>query len=188
MRDRPIEDSRNNQTQMTAHSPDFDQNHFRSALGRFATGVTIVTTETADGKPWGLTVSSFNAVSLEPPMILWSLSQNATALPHFLNARRYVVHVLSAGQLNLAKRFSKGMQEDRFRDVPLKRSPHGAPMLADPDTAAWFECWNHAQHPAGDHTIFIGQVERCARRYSQPLVYHAGDFDLTPSIEPIADH
>lgn len=173
---------------MTAHAPDFDQPYFRSVLGRFATGVTIVTTETADGRPWGLTVSSFNAVSLEPPMVLWSLSQTASALPHFLAAERYVVHVLSASQLHLAKRFSRGRQEERFLDLPLKRSAHGVPMLADTDTAAWFECWNHDQHEAGDHTIFIGQVEHCGRRYSQPLVYHAGDFDLTPSIEPIPGH
>lgn len=173
---------------MTAHSPDFDQRSFRLALGRFATGVTIVTTETADGKPWGLTVSSFNAVSLEPPMVLWSLSNTASALPHFLQAERYVIHVLSASQLALAKRFAAGRQEDRFRDLPLQRSPHGSPMLADPHTAAWFECWNLTQHPAGDHTVFIGQVERCERGDSMPLVYHAGDFDLTPSIESMPDH
>jgi flavin reductase (DIM6/NTAB) family NADH-FMN oxidoreductase RutF len=173
---------------MTPHPPDFDQSYFRSVLGRFATGVTIITTETADGRPWGLTVSSFNAVSLEPPMILWSLSQSSSAMAHFLTAPRYVVHVLSASQLHLAKRFATGSQEDRFRDVALKRSPHGAPMLADPDTAAWLECCNYARHRAGDHTIFIGQVERCGRRFSQPLVYHAGDFDLTPSIEPITGH
>jgi len=173
---------------MTAQPPDFDQRYFRSALGRFTTGVTIVTAETADGQPWGLTVSSFNSVSLEPPMVLWSLSNTASALPHFLKAPRYVIHVLSASQLHLAKRFAKGRQEERFLDLPLKRSAHGVPMLADGDTAAWFECWNQMQHPAGDHTIFIGQVERCERRYSQPLVYHAGDFDLTPSIEPIPGH
>ncbi len=173
---------------MTAHTPDFDQRFFRSALGRFATGVTIVTTQTADGRPWGLTVSSFNAVSLDPPMVLWSLSNTASALPHFLHAERYVIHVLAASQLPLAKRFAYGRQEERFQDVALKRSPHGIPMLADSDTAAWFECWNHARHPAGDHTLFIGQVERCDRRYTQPLVYHAGDFDLTPSIEPMPGH
>ncbi len=173
---------------MKPSPPDFDQRYFRSALGRFATGVTIVTTETADGRPWGLTVSSFNSVSLSPPMVLWSLSKEASALPHFLAAPRYVIHVLSASQLHLAKRFAKGTQEERFNGLKLKRSPNGALMLADPDTAAWFECFNHAQHPAGDHTIFVGQVERCERRYSQPLVYHAGDFDLTPSIEPISGH
>src|SRR5690554_6035262 len=110
---------------MTAIPPDFDQRFFRSALGRFATGVTIVTTQTADGRPWGLTVSSFNAVSLDPPMVLWSLSNTASALPHFLHAERYVIHVLAASQLPLAKRFAYGRQEERFQDVALKRSPHG---------------------------------------------------------------
>lgn len=176
------------ESDMNLQPPDFDQRYFRSALGRFATGVTIVTTETADGRPWGLTVSSFNAVSLEPPMVLWSLSQTASALPHFMQAKRYVIHVLSASQLHLARRFSMGTQEERFRDLALARSPHGVPMLADTDTAAWFECYNEARHRAGDHTIFVGQVERCERRYGQPLVYHAGDFDLTPSIEPIPDN
>lgn len=173
---------------MTVQSPDFDQRFFRSALGRFATGVTIITTETADGRPWGLTVSSFNTVSLEPPMVLWSLSNAASALPHFLQAERYVIHVLAASQLPLARRFATGRQEERFRDLALTRSPHGVPMLASTDTAAWFQCWNHAHYLAGDHTLFIGQVERCDRRYSQPLVYHAGDFDLTPSIEPLSGH
>lgn len=121
-------------------------------------------------------------------MVLWSLAQRASALPHFLAAPRYVIHVLSASQLHLAKRFSKGSQDERFEGLQVKRSENGVPMLADPDTAAWFECFNHAQHPAGDHTIFVGQVERCGRRASQPLVYHAGDFDLTPSIEPISGH
>src|SRR5690606_38718514 len=133
---------------------------------------------------WGLTVSSFNAVSLDPPMVLWSLAQAASALPHFLQTQRYVIHVLSASQLALAKRFSMGRQEARFQGLPLKRSPHGVAMLADNDTAAWFECYDHAQDRAGDHTVFIGQVERCSRRFGQPLVYHAGDFDLRPSIEP----
>jgi len=170
---------------MTPKDPDFDTAYFRSALGRFATGVTIVTTETADGRPWGLTVSSFNAVSLNPPMVLWSLAHTASALPHFLRTDRYVVHVLAASQLALAKRFSYGSQEDRFAGLALERSPSGVPMLADDETAAWFECFNEARHPAGDHTIFIGRVERCLRRYTQPLVYHAGDFDLTPSIDPM---
>src|SRR5690554_1537523 len=132
---------------MTASSPDFDQRYFRSALGRFATGVTIITTHTADGRPWGLTVSSFNAVSLDPPMVLWSPSNTASALPHFPAAERYVIHVLAASQLQLAKRFSMGTQDERFRDVPLKTSPHGSPMFAAEDTAAWFECYNHARHP-----------------------------------------
>jgi flavin reductase (DIM6/NTAB) family NADH-FMN oxidoreductase RutF len=174
---------------MTATPPDFDSRYFRSALGRFATGVTVVTTEAGpERSPVGLTISSFNSVSLEPPMVLWTLSNTASSLPHFLQARRYVVHVLAAPQLPLAKRFSKGAQSERFKGLPLARAPGGTLMLDAPDCAAWFECYNLTQHAAGDHTIFIGQVERCHRSFSQPLVYHAGDFDLTPSTEPLSSN
>lgn len=172
---------------MTATPADFDARFFRSALGRFATGVTVVTTETApDARPLGLTISSFNSVSLEPPMILWSLTKAASSLPHYLAARRYVVHVLASTQLQLAKRFAHGPQSERFRNVALSRAPAGTLMLDEPDCAAWFECYNLTQHEAGDHIIFIGQVEHCHRNFNQPLVYHAGDFDLTPSTEPLS--
>jgi len=173
---------------MGATPPDFDSRFFRSALGRFATGVTVVTTENeSDGSPLGLTISSFNSVSLNPPMVLWSLSKSASSLPHFLNSKRYVIHVLAASQLSLAKRFAQGPQTARFAGLALTRAPGGTLMLDDPDCAAWFECYNLTQHEAGDHLIFIGQVERCDRNFSQPLVYHAGDFDLTPSTEPLSD-
>lgn len=166
---------------------DFDEGYFRSALGRFATGVTIVTAQ-ADGAqaPVGLTISSFNSVSLHPPMVLWSLSNQSSSLPHILAARRYVIHVLSASQLHLAKRFAFGPQTARFEGQAITHTAAGTPMLHDPDCAAWFECFNVAQHQAGDHTVFIGQVERCHRNFHQPLVYHAGDFDLTPSTEPLS--
>lgn len=173
---------------MSAIPPDFDSGFFRSALGRFATGVTVATTESvSDGGPVGLTISSFNSVSLDPPMVLWSLSKAASSLPHFLKARRYVIHVLAAAQLPLAKRFAHGPQAARFAGLALTRAPGGSLMLDDPECAAWFECYNLTQHEAGDHLIFIGQVERCHRIFSQPLVYHAGDFDLTPSTEPLSD-
>lgn len=173
---------------MTARPPDFDADFFRSALGRFATGVTIITTETQDGqRPVGLTISSFNSVSLEPPIVLWSLSKAASSLRHFLSAPRYVVHVLAAPQLHLAKRFAYGTQTDRFKGLALTRAPGGTLMLDDPECAAWFECHNLTQHEAGDHLVFIGQVERCHRNFGQPLVYHAGDFDLTPSTEPLSN-
>jgi len=173
---------------MTAKPSDFDAAFFRSALGRFATGVTVVTTQNhATGSPVGLTVSSFNSVSLDPPLVLWTLSRQSSSLPHFLRAERYVVHVLSAQQLKLARRFASGPQQDRFAGLALTRAPGGATMLDDADCAAWFECYNLSQHEAGDHLIFIGQVERCDRSFHQPLVYHAGDFDLTPSHEPLSD-
>lgn len=167
--------------------PDFDSLFFRSALGRFATGVTVITTEDKlEHKPWGLTISSFNSVSLEPPMVLWSLSRKASSLLHFQQSERYVVHVLAASQLSLAKRFAYGSQAHRFDGLALKRAPGGTLMLDDTECAAWFECYNLAQHVAGDHMIFVGQVERCHRNFNQPLVYHAGDFDLTPSTEPLS--
>ncbi|MDX3895373.1 MULTISPECIES: flavin reductase family protein [Pusillimonas] len=172
---------------MTAHAPDFDAAFFRSALGRFATGVTIVTTQGHDTpQPVGLTISSFNSVSLDPPLVLWTLSKKAASLVHFERTERYVIHVLSAQQLPLARRFASGPQEARFDGIALTRSPNGAVMLDDPDCAAWFECYNLCRHEAGDHFIFIGQVERCERSFHQPLVYHAGDFDLTPSHEPLS--
>lgn len=174
---------------MTAHTPDFDAAYFRSALGRFATGVTIVTAQGHDdGQPIGLTISSFNSVSLDPPLVLWTLSKKSASLAHFEKTERYVVHVLSAQQLHLARKFAGGPQEDRFNGVALTRSPNGALMLDDADCAAWFECYNLCRHEAGDHVIFIGQVERCQRSFHQPLVYHAGDFDLTPSHEPLSGH
>lgn len=168
-----------------ARAPDFDSRYFRSALGRFATGVTIITTQDTEGHPVGLTISSFNSVSLEPPMILWSLAKKASSLTTFLSVDRYVVHVLSASQLHLAKRFAYGSQAERFAQVQTCHSPAGTLMLSDTDVTARFECFNLAQHEAGDHYVFIGQVEHCERQFHQPLVYHAGDFDLTPSIEPI---
>ena len=166
---------------MTIEPADFDAAYFRSALGRFATGVTVITTASPDTQtPVGLTISSFNSVSLNPPMILWTLSRTAASLDAFIHSERYVVHVLAAQQLDLARRFATGPQADRFAGQTLAQAPGGTLMLDDQRCAAWFECYNHSRHQAGDHIIFIGQVERCHRRFVQPLVYHAGDFDLTP--------
>lgn len=170
---------------MTAAASNFDSVYFRSALGRFPTGVTIITTaDPASGHPIGLTVSSFNSVSLEPPMVLWSLSKTSYSQPYFQKASRYVIHILSARQRELVMRFAQGPQADRFKDIPMTRAPSGTPMLDDQHSAAWFECLNTAQHEAGDHVIFVGRVESCFRNHYPPLIYHAGDFDLTP--DPIA--
>lgn len=167
-------------------SPDFDSSYFRSALGRFATGVTVVTAQDTSGQALGLTISSFNSVSLDPPMIVWSLAKKASSLKAFMAASRYVVHVLSASQLHLAKRFAYGSQPERFAGSTTTQAPGGTLMLNNPDVAAWFECFNLTWHEAGDHYVFIGQVEHCHRQFLQPLIYHAGDFDLTPATEPLA--
>jgi len=164
---------------ISAISPDFDANAFRTALGRFATGVTILTTRAPNGAPVGLTVSSFNAVSLAPPLILWSLSRASGSLAAFETCQRYVVNVLAADQVKLARRFAAGDAAQRFADVPVCDVPNGALRLAAPG-AAWFACYNRSRYVEGDHVIFVGEVEHCSHSKAPPLVYHAGDFDLTP--------
>lgn len=158
----------------------FDARFFRTALGRFATGVTVVTTAAPDGTPIGLTVSSFNSVSLEPPLVLWSLSLRSSSLAVFEHCERYVVNVLSAGQIALARRFATGDTRERFNGLPPRQAPGGTPML-DEHCAAWFECRNRSRYLEGDHLIMVGEVERCGHSAEAPLVFHAGGFELTPA-------
>ncbi|CAM4061120.1 flavin reductase family protein [Bordetella muralis] len=165
---------------MSHTPPSFDARFFRTALGRFATGVTVVTTAAPDGAPIGLTVSSFNSVSLDPPLILWSLSRRSSSLEVFEQCERYVVNVLSAGQIALARRFATGNTRERFDGLPRSQAPGGTPML-DEYCAAWFECRNRSQYVEGDHIIMVGEVERCGHTAEAPLVFHAGGFDLTPA-------
>lgn len=165
---------------MPASSPDFDAAFFRTALGRFATGVTVVTAIGENGAPIGLTVSSFNSVSLNPPLILWSLSRSSSSLAAFEKCERYVVNVLSSEQIALARRFASAKTPDRFAGVPHRLTPNGTPMLAD-HCAAWFECHNRSRYVEGDHIIMVGEVEHCGHSGDSPLVFHAGGFDLTPA-------
>ncbi|KOF52603.1 MULTISPECIES: flavin reductase family protein [unclassified Achromobacter] len=165
---------------MPASTPDFDSAFFRTALGRYATGVTVVTTADLEGRPIGLTVSSFNSVSLNPPLILWSLSRGSSSLAAFQQCERYVVNVLSAEQIALARRFATGKTPERYAGLPVHYAPGGTPML-DPHCAAWFECHNRSRYEEGDHLIMVGEVERCGHSGEPPLVFHAGGFDLTPA-------
>ena len=171
----------------TAAPADFPDRYFRSALGRFPSGVTIVTAEHPETHaPLGMTISSFSSVSLQPPMVLWALTQGAISRPILLSLDRYVIHVLSASQIHLARRFARGSHSERFAGLALARAPNGTLMLEDPRCAAWFECHNSQHHDAGDHTIFVGQVEHCHYQPKAPLIYHAGDFELTPASEPLS--
>lgn len=163
----------------SASVPGFDARYFRNALGRFATGVTVVSAATPDGTPVGLTVSSFNSVSLNPPLVLWSLSLASSSLALFRQCERYVVNVLSAEQIALARRFATGKSHERFAGLAACHAPRGTPMLAD--CAAWFECGNRSQYAEGDHLIMVGEVLHCGHSDAAPLVFHAGGFDLTPA-------
>ncbi|GAB2742084.1 flavin reductase family protein [Melaminivora jejuensis] len=158
----------------TARPADFSANQFRDALGMFATGVTIVTALDATRRPVGMTASSFNSVSLNPPLVLWSLAHKTTTLAAFARGRHYAIHVLAVEQRELAERFAmRGL--DRFAGVDWQPNADGVPILAG--AAAVFECFNRSQYDEGDHTILIGQVERCRHREgSSPLLYHGGMF------------
>ncbi|WP_296942321.1 flavin reductase family protein [uncultured Massilia sp.] len=154
----------------------FDSAHFRQALSQFATGVTVITTRLADGSFRGLTASSFNSVSLEPPLVLWSLSNAANSLPIFSGNSHYVINVLSAGQEDLARRFSR-RGEDPFAGTGYTLSRTGQPILEG--AAAWFECHNRSRYPEGDHVIFVGEVEDCAADPQAALLFHGGRFGTT---------
>jgi flavin reductase (DIM6/NTAB) family NADH-FMN oxidoreductase RutF len=156
----------------------FDSAHFRQALSQFATGVTVITTRLADGTFRGLTASSFNSVSLEPPLVLWSLSNGANSLPIFTGNSHYVINILSAGQEELARRFSR-RGENPFDSVEYTLSRTGQPILAG--VTAWFECHNRSRYPEGDHVIFVGEVEECAVDAQPGLLFHGGRFGTTGS-------
>jgi len=153
--------------------PEFDSSHFRNALAQFATGVTVITTCLPDGKFLGLTASSFNSVSLDPPLVLWSLAESASSMPVFSGNSHYVINVLAADQAVLAQRFAMRV-ENRFEGVDFVLSHTGLPILKG--VTAWFECHNRSRYPEGDHVIFVGEVERCDVSPRPALVFHGGKF------------
>jgi flavin reductase (DIM6/NTAB) family NADH-FMN oxidoreductase RutF len=159
---------------LNARPPVFSKTEFRTALGMFATGVTIVTARTADGTLVGLTANSFNSVSMSPPLVLWSLSQSAASMPAFAAGSHYAINILSADQQELAQQFAaKGI--DRFAGVSYQLGLAGAPLIDG--AAATFECFNRSRYEEGDHVIFVGEVEHCAHRTgTSPLLYHGGKF------------
>jgi flavin reductase (DIM6/NTAB) family NADH-FMN oxidoreductase RutF len=157
-----------------AQAPSFSVDDFRSALGMFATGVTIVTARDANGMRVGLTANSFNSVSLAPPLVLWSLSRHAGSMPAFTRGSHYAINILAAEQRELAERFAS-KEPDRFAGVPFREGAAGALILEG--AAAVFECFNRSQYEEGDHIIFVGEVERCTRREgAQPLIFHGGRY------------
>ncbi|MES3023721.1 MAG: flavin reductase family protein [Pseudomonadota bacterium] len=159
-----------------AQAREFDSLQFRQALSQFATGVTVITTRLADGTFRGLTASSFNSVSLDPPLVLWSLGGGANSLPIFSGNSHYVINVLGADQAELAKRFSR-RSDNPFEGVAYTLSRTGQPILAG--ASAWFECHNRSRYPEGDHVIFVGEVEECAAQPQASLIFHRGQFGST---------
>ena len=150
-----------------------DGREFRRALGCFATGVTVVSTVAADGAYAGLTVSSFNALSLNPPLVLWSLGVASTLRRDFEAASHFAVNVLADGQIALSRRFASRAAHT-FAKLDVRSGAGGAPLL--PDCAAWFECRTVSRATRGDHLLFIGEVERFASTTRKPLLFLHGHY------------
>ena len=147
---------------------------FRAALGMFATGVTVVTARAANGQLVGLTANSFNSVSLDPPLVLWSLSGRSASLAVLRAGTHYAINVLAADQLEVAQRFAAPVR-DRWAGVAWQPGQAGAPLIEG--AAARFECFNRSRYEEGDHVIFVGQVEHCDHRAgAAPLLFHGGRY------------
>lgn len=146
---------------------------YRRALAQFATGVTVVTTRAADGTPVGLTVNSFNSVSLEPPLVLWSLALKANSLPAFEQCGHYAVNVLSDQQLSVATRFAT-RGADRFGLADWHAGPFQLPVLDD--CVATLVATNRSRYREGDHMILVGEVVQYDAPGGVPLVFHDGRY------------
>lgn len=150
-----------------------DRRNLRNALGMFATGVTVITTRRADGSCVGFTANSFSSVSLEPPLILFSLGSHSPSLPDFLASSHFAINILSENQQELSRRFATS-SPDKFADLEWQAGRDGVPLL--PGCCAWFECANEMRHSGGDHVIFIGRVLAYAREEQAPLLFHGGQY------------
>jgi 3-hydroxy-9,10-secoandrosta-1,3,5(10)-triene-9,17-dione monooxygenase reductase component len=152
-----------------------DTRSLRNALGAFATGVTIVTTRRADGGDVGLTANSFSSVSLDPPMILWSLARTSSNIESFRAAGHFAVHILSADQDALSAQFAS-KTGDKFAGVEFHRGRDDIPLLRA--CAARFECRTAFQYEGGDHVIFVGEVLEFTHSEKPPLVFHGGRYGM----------
>ncbi len=153
-------------------APTLDTKTLRSALSQFATGVTIVTCDTDDG-PVGMTANSFNSVSLDPALVLWSISKTSRRYDYFVNANRFAIHVLGADQANLCMAFSKNAQAFDAA-AQWRTSDFGVPLIEN--CLSRFECESFALHDGGDHTIIIGKVYGLDTTSGRPLIFSQGGF------------
>jgi flavin reductase (DIM6/NTAB) family NADH-FMN oxidoreductase RutF len=160
-------------TELASGHSSIDPRDFRNALGTYATGVTIITAAGTDGKPYGLTCNSFASVSLNPPLVLWSLGMFSQGLSTFQNASHFAVNVLGASQQALAKKFATS-SEDKFAGVEWTSGLGNAPLLAG--SVANFQCRAVDRYYGGDHVIFLGAVEAYAYDRQEPLLFAHGGY------------
>lgn len=151
-----------------------DPDSFRSVVGRFASGITVVTTLDPAGRDVGMTVSAFASVSLHPPLISVCIDHSASMYDALLGAERFGVSILASDQEALSRRFAAVESSHRFDGIGYERGESGVVLLDE--ALAHIECARVAQHEAGDHTLFIGEVERATARDARPLLYYRGGY------------
>ena len=169
-----------------ANSAAFDPRAFRNALGSFPTGVAIITTVDPEGRPVGLTCNSFSSVSLEPPLVSWGLRLNSKSLEAFRQSGAFAINVLAEDQHELSARFASSSIADKFEGVAHVRGHGGLPLIEG--CVARFECDKFAEHVAGDHVLFLGQVVQFGHgRQEKSLVFYKGAYMmLTESLRELA--
>lgn len=161
---------------MTAHPLSFDPateepRAYRAALGRFGTGVTIITCATPDG-PLGITANSFASVSLDPPLVLWAPAKSSSRYPFYAAADHFAIHVVGADQVALCNGFARS--GDAFDQFDWETGAQGVPLLNG--CLSRFECTKTAEHDGGDHTIIVARVTRVTTQPGAPLMFFSGDY------------
>jgi flavin reductase (DIM6/NTAB) family NADH-FMN oxidoreductase RutF/DNA-binding IclR family transcriptional regulator len=156
--------------------PAFQSSELRNALGAFVTGVTVITTRDEHGKAHGVTANSFNSVSLDPPLILWSQSLNSKSLPAFRDGERFVVNILADDQVHISNRFATS-GDDKFNGIPYTEGMGGVPIIDG--SAAHLECTKVATYPGGDHVVYLGRVEKIFRAPRKSLAFGEGKYMVT---------
>ena len=163
-------------------STDLHPKSLRNVLGSYPTGVAIVATRTADGRRIGLTINSFASLSLDPPLVLWSLVNHSSNLEAFRGCSHFTINVLAHSQAELAMRFANSKLADKFDGAPIQETPEGIPAIDG--AVATLVCANDQQSDAGDHLLLFGRVLRIASRAEAPLVFHAGKFSALGAVPP----
>jgi len=159
--------------ELASNQSAIDPRDFRNALGAYATGVTIITAADGAGKPYGLTCNSFTSVSLNPPLVLWSLIIYSQSMSIFQNASHFAVNVLGVSQQALASKFAKS-SDSKFEGVSWVPGLGGAPLL--PDCVASFQCRTVDRYYGGDHVIFLGAVETYSHNRNEALLFARGGY------------
>ena len=154
----------------------------RKALGTFATGVTVVTTLDKDKNQIGVTVNSFSSVSLEPPIVLWSLKKTSPNVEAFDHSGRFVINVLARAQVNLSQRFASSIK-NKFNSVGFREGLGGLPLIEN--CVASFQCKTYQRIEAGDHILYLGEVEEYSRTDQETLIFCKGKYMCGQEIETV---